>query len=88
MPLDLSVFGERVRLTSASSPLYFNKTFAYVLISLLNLEVKLKALWRWASNEAAGVDTLEVVVADLHTGGSGLMVAFVLTEAAGNSAST
>ncbi len=62
----------------------------YVLTSHLNLQVKLKAMWQWASNayEAAGVDTLEVVVADLHTGGSGLMVAFVLTEAAANSAST
>ncbi|XP_046846769.1 uncharacterized protein LOC124440415 [Xenia sp. Carnegie-2017] len=46
------------------------------------------ALWRWASDEAAGVDTLGAVVADLHTGGPGLMVAFVLTEAAVNSAST
>ena len=28
-----------------------------------------KALWRWASGEAAGEETLEAVVADLHTGG-------------------
>ena len=28
-----------------------------------------KALWRWASGEAAGEDTLEAVVPDLHTGG-------------------
>ena len=28
-----------------------------------------KALWRWTSGEAAGVETLEAVVADLHTGG-------------------
>ncbi|KAF7251590.1 Craniofacial development protein 2 [Varanus komodoensis] len=41
----------------------------------------LKVLWRWASNEAAGVDTLGAVAADLHTGGSGIMVVFLLTEA-------
>ncbi|XP_046862503.1 uncharacterized protein LOC124455960 [Xenia sp. Carnegie-2017] len=45
-------------------------------------------LWRWVSDETAGVDTLGAVVADLHTGGPGLMVAFVLTEAAVNSSST
>ena len=28
-----------------------------------------KVLWRWASGEAAGEETLEAVVADLHTGG-------------------
>ena len=28
-----------------------------------------KTLWRWASGEAAGEETLEAVVADLHTGG-------------------
>ena len=28
-----------------------------------------KALWRWASGEAAGEETLEAVVADLHIGG-------------------
>ena len=27
------------------------------------------ALWRWVSGEAAGEATLEVVVAELHTGG-------------------
>ena len=29
-----------------------------------------KALWRLASSEAAGEETLETIVADLHTGGS------------------
>ncbi|KAF7242042.1 Craniofacial development protein 2 [Varanus komodoensis] len=37
--------------------------------------VNLKVLWRWASDEAAGVDTLGAVAADLHTG------VFLLTEA-------
>ena len=27
-----------------------------------------KALWRWASGEAASEETLEAIVADLHTG--------------------
>ena len=34
-----------------------------------------QVLWRWASDEATGVGTLEVVAADLHTGGSGYWVA-------------
>ena len=40
-----------------------------------------KALWRWASGEAAGEETLEAVVADLHTGGLVLYVAFLTSEA-------
>ena len=33
------------------------------------MQVMQKALWRWAYGEAAGEETLEAVVADLHTGG-------------------
>ena len=33
------------------------------------MQILQKALWRWASGEAAGEETLEAVVADLHTGG-------------------
>ncbi|GFS03562.1 endonuclease/Exonuclease/phosphatase family [Elysia marginata] len=45
-----------------------------------------QVLWRWASDGAAGVDTLEAVAADLDTGGSGHMVVFfwILTAAGGN----
>ena len=32
------------------------------------LQVIQKALWRWASGEADGEETMEAVVADLHTG--------------------
>ena len=31
--------------------------------------IHMQALWRWASGEAAGEETLEAVVADLHIGG-------------------
>jgi hypothetical protein len=41
-----------------------------------------KALRRWASDEAAGVDTLEAVAADLHAGGSGHRVAVHRIKAA------
>ena len=34
-----------------------------------------QVLWRWVSDEATGVITLEVVAVDLHTGGSGYWVA-------------
>ena len=34
-----------------------------------------QALWRWGSGEAAGEDTLEAVAVNLHTGGSGHVVA-------------
>ena len=40
-----------------------------------------KALWRWASSKAAGEETLEAVVVDLHTGGLVLVVAFLKNEA-------
>ena len=40
----------------------------------------LQAMWLWASDEAAGVDTLGAVDADLHTGGSGHMVVFHLNR--------
>ncbi len=81
MPLDHSVSGEEWGWRLPALP-HLNKTFCirYVMTSPLNLVVKLKAPWRWASNEAAGVDTVEVVVADLHTSGSGLMVTFVLLK--------
>lgn len=35
-----------------------------------------QVLWRQASDKAKGVGTLEIAVADPHTGGSGHMVAF------------
>ena len=34
-----------------------------------HMQVIQKALWRWASGEAAGEETLKAVVADLHRGG-------------------
>ena len=43
---------------------------------------KTEVLWRWGSGEAAGADTLEAVVTNLHTGGSGHRVALYWTEAA------
>ena len=33
------------------------------------MQIIQKALWRWASGKAAGEETLEAVVVDLHTGG-------------------
>ena len=41
-----------------------------------------KALWRWVSGEAVGVDTLAAVVTILHTGDSGYRVAFYWIGAA------
>ena len=53
---------------------HYKPILVQVLTSSLDLEGIFEALWRWASDEAAGEDTLEAVAADLHTGGSGLMV--------------
>lgn len=41
-----------------------------------------KVLWRWESDEAVGVESLEAVAANLHTGDSGHMVAPHWTKAA------
>ena len=35
----------------------------------IHMQVIQKVLWRWASGKAAGEETLETVVEDLHTGG-------------------
>ena len=43
----------------------------------------LQVLWQWGSGEAAGADTLEDVVVNLHIGGSGPVVALSWTGAAG-----
>ncbi|KAL9957540.1 hypothetical protein ACROYT_G039181 [Oculina patagonica] len=42
----------------------------------------IQVLWRWGIGEAAGEDTLGAVVVNLHTGGSGQVVALHWTEAA------
>lgn len=54
---------KRVRLTTAQ--------LSFTLIKVPRKSHNLKALRRWASGEAAGVDTLEAVDADLHAGDSG-----------------
>ena len=41
-----------------------------------------QALWREGSSKAAGEDTLAAVVANLHTGGSGQVVALYWNKAA------
>jgi len=46
-----------------------------------------QVLWRWGNGEAVGVDTLGAVVVNLHTGGSGHVVALHWTEAAVESGS-
>ena len=43
----------------------------------------LQVLWRWASGEAAGADTLEAAVANPHIGSSEPVVALSWTGAAG-----
>ncbi|RUS80600.1 hypothetical protein EGW08_011655 [Elysia chlorotica] len=46
----------------------------FIKIHLLHHPSSPQARWRWVSDKAAGVDTLEAVVTDLHTGGSGYML--------------
>ena len=65
---------ERVRLTTRLSLTIIQFTAHVILISNTHSQQahickSYKALWRWASGEAAGEETLEAVVADLHTGG-------------------
>ena len=58
---------ERVRPTTPRNTLHFKPIYA---------------LWQWARGKTADADTLEAVVADLHTGSSGQMVALFWTEEA------
>ena len=58
---------------------------AQVFLTLIQLTRKssqhnpnTQVLWRWASGEAAGEDTLEAVATNLHTGDPGLVVVLYL----------
>ena len=63
VPLD-----ERVRLMSAQLSL--------TKIQFTRKSRLKKDLWRWASDETVGVDTLAAAAANLHTGDSGHVVVF------------
>lgn len=72
---------ERVRLTTCATLPHYNPTHARVKTS------QEKFLWRQASGEAAGADTLEAVVTNLHTGGPGYRVVLYWAEVAVESGS-
>ena len=76
LPLERASWDERVRL-ALRKPASL-KTKSQRLSSIIlhpPSHPSPQVLWRWASDEATGVGTLEVVAADLHTGGSGYWVA-------------
>lgn len=73
--LDSDGFGRESEVDGAQLFLTLNKIIAQSHLSTsIPSPSPPKALWRWASDKATGVGTLEVVAANLHTGGSGHVV--------------
>ena len=67
MPLGTDGTGRESEVDAAQIPL----TEIQVLCASHGRTAVKQALWRWASDDAAGTDMLEAVAANLHTGGSG-----------------
>ena len=76
LPLDPARLGRESEGDSARLSLTIIQFTAHVILIIYTQQQQehirkphKKALWRWASGETAGEETLEAVVADLHTGG-------------------
>ncbi|KAL8599204.1 hypothetical protein ACOMHN_007920 [Nucella lapillus] len=81
--LDPAYQDERVRLVLRKSPSLQSKSRASHDVTTCIFQV----LWRRRNDEAVGEDSLEAVVVNMHTGGSGHVVALHWTEAAVESGS-
>ena len=75
LPLGPDSEGQESEADACATLPHLNPIHALVIFITLHSSSN-KALWRRASDQAAGVDTLGAVAADLHTGGSGHMVVY------------